>query len=1001
MSETESGIEVCQAKDQQREVLQFDLVLNSRGASKHMEQEELFEFIRPAVLSCFEGISCTLVAHGGPRSGKTYTLSGFLTQGQLHGLAPRAIQVIFGVMESSPTTVPAIELSFFEMHQDRVCDLLKSSYPPVSISESSQPPYAALGPNLTACRCDSAAGFHRLLDAYFVGLERHRQGWHTCFQMAFLRADGQPQTYLRFVEMAWQGPQGSSQLPDGAMIAVDEAAAALEQVIKCALSSSNAALSASAYQSSALALLLKPCIEGKSLMYFIHCMRLDQEQFPCLLASAPLLSKIHQLISAYRAMPRGRRSSMNALGQRARPIVPPLKLGCSCIRDAACIGQPLDGCLSTASSSGASSTRTSPELEAGDCGVCAGRPPAGGTGDNPGAGPAVVSTRTAAAAADELSGVVMQPEGVADEHLASEDALQEMWVMRHCSKLLAAKLFCVEALEAEAACCAAVLHSLCAAIGRLRGQRKASHSGGASERETNMRRAYERVHHSFQRSAQEIRRMRKDIETLNEFCSSIALAVQASASHSANERSDGMEARSNATGQPIAELPSSTTPLRETVVVPQLPLALLRSTHSTVDSACPGLVSPSSATSSRASTSAHQPETSGCAFIQQPHPILPVSADSAALAVPGIPLTAAAMNSVAGLAPRPPAPSLLAVPEVASAAWAGAAQQGGPQLQVPQQWSWLHSTRASPPPLSRMGEAEQAGDATLRGATLHCTANPGHRGDGLNNLMDIRPRVAQSRSVTPLRCADAAQCGAGGGRERLVQVEVEAPDESADNHSVCRLRTTASQVSLGQHAAPVVMQGARTPRASRPSPMPGQCLHMAGAGVAPEGSAVAQGHSSSPPLPLRRPLGAQAGLASACVASSSRLSGARATTPAARHGRSPTPQGHSPMTLGRNVPTPVLYPERGAGAPKPQTTTGPQKPCLSPERRDLADRACVAAVPSPMRTTWGRNRGRSSTPARAPVFQVCAPMVPPSASGIGAFPRGSLTPPHAGQGTAH
>eukprot|EP00435_Cladocopium_sp_Y103_P054033 s375_g17.t1 len=146
------------------------------------DQQELFAQLQPALLSCLGGASCTVLAHGGPQSGKSFALSGLFTSGETHGIAPRAIQVITEEIERMTGSVPAVEASFFELQQDAVCDLLSASAPRVAMRETTQPPFVALDQHLTAMKCDGASGFNRLLDAYFTGLEHRRKGNHTCFQ---------------------------------------------------------------------------------------------------------------------------------------------------------------------------------------------------------------------------------------------------------------------------------------------------------------------------------------------------------------------------------------------------------------------------------------------------------------------------------------------------------------------------------------------------------------------------------------------------------------------------------------------------------------------------------------------------------------------------------------------------------------------------------------------------------------------------------------------------
>eukprot|EP00913_Durusdinium_trenchii_P032785 g30691.t1 len=180
VNEKDARVEVGEAdgRPPSTPTLQFDQVFWD-------DQQELFARLQPALLSCIGGASCTVLAHGGPQSGKSYTLSGLFTSGETHGVAPRAIQAITEELERLTTPVPSVDASFFELQQDAVCDLLAAGAPRVAMRETTQPPFVALDQHLSAMRCDGASGFNRLLDAYFTGLEHRRKGHHTCFQVAF------------------------------------------------------------------------------------------------------------------------------------------------------------------------------------------------------------------------------------------------------------------------------------------------------------------------------------------------------------------------------------------------------------------------------------------------------------------------------------------------------------------------------------------------------------------------------------------------------------------------------------------------------------------------------------------------------------------------------------------------------------------------------------------------------------------------------------------------
>lgn len=348
VSEERARIEIVPEKGHPGEPLCFDHVL---GPQQGSDQEVLFELIKPAVIACMQGTSCTVVTYGGPQSGKSFSISGFYQHAQLHGLAPRAIQFCVDYMSSSSLPVSAIESSFFEIQQDLVYDIVPRDCPPVSLEELNHAPYVALDSRLSKQKCDASDGCNRLLDTFFTGLEHRRKCAHICFQLSFIHNDGIQQSHLRFVEVAWPraqaSPHSNSNSNNGngggslaaaktnSLISLTRGkeCAALEQVLQSKLSGSSPV----PYSSCPLATLLKPCFEGVSSLQFVYCLRLEQSQLSSLAISTPLLVKLHLWL-------RGARGNVPKLGNYfqsgwtgvlpekpaerpvERPVVPPLCL---------------------------------------------------------------------------------------------------------------------------------------------------------------------------------------------------------------------------------------------------------------------------------------------------------------------------------------------------------------------------------------------------------------------------------------------------------------------------------------------------------------------------------------------------------------------------------------------------------------------------------------------------------------------------------------------------
>lgn len=645
--EEEARIQVGPDRGKPGEPLSFDGVFSSSSAGA---QEELFEGLRPSVLACLRGASCTVVAFGGTQSGKSYSLSGFFTHGQLHGIAPRAIQLLVEALGADASSSPVLEASFFEVQQGSVHDLLPAGYPQVSLQELAEPPYCTLDSNLSVHRCDGAGGFNRLLDTYFTGLEHRRKGMHTCFQIAFLHPSG-GQSYLRFVEMAWpRGSQafpkpggavgssggGSGALPDSSASpeaakrepAQGAAVAVLEEVLHRKLKGGTHA--AVDYSGSPLAVLLKPCFEGASLLFFVHCLRLEHTQLPCLALAAPLLTKLHLWLGMTREMDARRGRAWGLAAPTVVPAAPGAGGGFGGGRAADSTGgihsapstMPREGLADDCSNVSDGGTRQAHPSDGGGSG---GRE--SGVGGAAGASVVVEAGPWAAAAAARAAAVVAAaaaapgPGGkdAGGEHDAAghggsgEVLTQESWIVHCCGALLEARRRSFEALRADASLSSAALRDLDTLLGQLVMRREASGSNdGPDEFETNVKLLCDRVNRSLQRMSGDLRHLQQDIETLTHCCNGGSVPPLYDAfnvkeedvqrlvdyrhqqHHATQEDSRAVPAQHQPPGQHQAPhqlgapqlqvvqcRPSlaGTSKSREAVVVPQLPLSMLPQEH--------------------------------------------------------------------------------------------------------------------------------------------------------------------------------------------------------------------------------------------------------------------------------------------------------------------------------------------------------------------------------------------------------------------------------------
>ena len=94
-------------------------------------QEDLFEWVLPAIDGCFEGYNAAIMAYGQTGSGKTYSMGTASAAGyqppELYGLVPRAFDRIASEIQRRSEEAEAefeIRISFVEVHDDNVNDLL-------------------------------------------------------------------------------------------------------------------------------------------------------------------------------------------------------------------------------------------------------------------------------------------------------------------------------------------------------------------------------------------------------------------------------------------------------------------------------------------------------------------------------------------------------------------------------------------------------------------------------------------------------------------------------------------------------------------------------------------------------------------------------------------------------------------------------------------------------------------------------------------------------------
>ncbi|XP_074550027.1 kinesin-like protein KIF9 isoform X2 [Halichoeres trimaculatus] len=97
------------------------------GILQDVSQEEVYTRVcRRVVLGALDGYNGTVMCFGQTGSGKTFTMTGSMDSYQLRGISPRALQEVFQEVEKRTEHVFSVHLSFLEIYNETLVDLLSS-----------------------------------------------------------------------------------------------------------------------------------------------------------------------------------------------------------------------------------------------------------------------------------------------------------------------------------------------------------------------------------------------------------------------------------------------------------------------------------------------------------------------------------------------------------------------------------------------------------------------------------------------------------------------------------------------------------------------------------------------------------------------------------------------------------------------------------------------------------------------------------------------------------
>ncbi|XP_067024413.1 uncharacterized protein [Acropora muricata] len=109
----------------------FDQIFDSSSSTKDVYKE----FGRPIVLSAMDGFNGTLFAYGQTSSGKTYTMMG---DQRNEGVIPMAIGEMYDYIEKHPSREFLIRVSYMEIYNEDIRDLLNPSKTNLKVHENAQ-----------------------------------------------------------------------------------------------------------------------------------------------------------------------------------------------------------------------------------------------------------------------------------------------------------------------------------------------------------------------------------------------------------------------------------------------------------------------------------------------------------------------------------------------------------------------------------------------------------------------------------------------------------------------------------------------------------------------------------------------------------------------------------------------------------------------------------------------------------------------------------------------
>lgn len=176
----------------QRKIFTFDAVYDPKA-----KQQEIYdEAVRPLVVSVLQGFNATIFAYGQTGTGKTYTMEGVKKDPLLKGIIPRSFDQIFTHIENTENMQYLVRVSYMEIYQEKIRDLLEDPKNPKRHEIRETPDGGVYVEDLMLINCKDISqiekvmymgNLHRTIGA--TDMNEHSSRSHAIFQIRVEMSD--------------------------------------------------------------------------------------------------------------------------------------------------------------------------------------------------------------------------------------------------------------------------------------------------------------------------------------------------------------------------------------------------------------------------------------------------------------------------------------------------------------------------------------------------------------------------------------------------------------------------------------------------------------------------------------------------------------------------------------------------------------------------------------------------------------------------------------------